>query len=84
MSRPEAEERRRGQFIAGLNSARAACQVSSAAPSACQSSLGVASVAKLCHVYTKRNPYVCQERRGGARAEILLVFSFLSLIRQEE
>lgn len=67
-------------IIAGVNSARAACQVSSAAPSACQSSLGVASVAKLCHVYAKRSPYVCQERGGGERGEILLVLCFLILV----
>lgn len=57
MSSPIAVEREEGD---SLNSERTACQVFPAAPSACQRSVGVVSVAKLCHVCMKTNPYVCQ------------------------
>jgi len=79
------QEREEGTVITGVNSAGAACQVSSAASSACQRSLGVAIVAKLCHVYTNKKPYVCQrgEEESGIRAYLFYVFSSLSLIRQE-
>lgn len=88
MSSPGAGKEEKGTVIIGVNSERTACQISLAAPSACQSSRGVVSVAKLCHVYTKRNAYICHERRGGERCEILPfplfhVFTFLSLIKQE-
>lgn len=83
MSKPGAGKEEKRTVITSVNSERAACQVSSAAPSACQSSLGVVNVAKLCHVYTRRNTYICHERRGGEQHEMLdfsLVSCFFILV----
>lgn len=89
MSSPGAQERRgrrrrrrKGTVISGVNSESAACQVSSTAllhPPACQSSLGVASVAKLCHVYAKKKKEPMSEPREERRTggEIPLVLCFL-------
>lgn len=69
MSRPGTGEREEGNIIPGLHSASAACQVSSATSSACQSSHGVPRAAKLHHVYTKTS-YVCLNWRCGGEKEV--------------
>lgn len=69
MSRPGTGEREEGNIIPGPHSASAACQVSSATSSACQSSHGVRRAAKLHRVYTKTS-YVCLNWRCGGEKEV--------------
>lgn len=57
-----------------MNSERTVCQIFPATTSACLRSLGVVSVAKLCHVCMKMNPYVRQERRGECGESLCFMF----------